>query len=138
MVKYFKLSEFFRTSHGRNIPPDDVFADVLDNIYNLLTYCLIPIREFYGRPIYISSGYRCPAVNNAVGGHPNSQHLKGQAVDIFAGFYEEDLRLFELIVANKSNFSFDQLIFESNKYRSWIHISYNLGHNRNQILKIQK
>lgn len=99
---------------------------------NLVTYVLDPLREMYGKPITINSGYRCPKLNAAVGGAKNSQHMRGEAADITAGSKEENKKLFELI---RDNLPFDQLIDESNY--SWVHVSYvSSSKNRKQILSL--
>lgn len=99
----------------------------LDNMLNLIFYVLQPLRDKLGKPIIITSGYRCPRLNQAVGGVKNSQHLEGQAVDIIVkGMSTRDLIAFIL----KSGIEFDQLINE----KSWVHISFYKNHNRHQVL----
>lgn len=90
---------------------------------NLIKLCkdiLQPIRDKYGKPITITSGFRCIALNRAVGGSPTSQHVEGQAADIIC---ENNKELFELIVKMIKNgeIKVGQLINEKNY--SWIHIS---------------
>ena len=93
---------------------------------------LDPLREWYGKPIAVNSGYRCPQLNRLVGGAASSQHLKGEAADITAGSREENRKLFEYI---RENLPFDQLIDEKNF--SWVHVSYKRdGNNRKQTLKL--
>lgn len=95
---------------------------VRDNVLN-------PLREKFGKPIKITSGFRSPELNKAVGGKPTSQHTKGEAVDITAINKADNKELFELC----KTLDFDQLIDESNL--TWIHISYK-QQNRKQILKL--
>lgn len=92
-----------------------------------------PIRAHLGRPIKINSGYRSPALNRAVGGASNSQHVKGEAMDL--DLHDRDL--FEWII---DNIDFDQMIFESGTTDSagWFHISYRKGNNRKQVLRMTK
>ena len=93
---------------------------------------LDPLREWYGKPIVVNSGYRCPALNKAVGGATPSQHMSGQAADIDAGDRQQNKLLFEHI---RKNLPFDQLIDESNF--AWVRVSYRAdGRNRNQVLKL--
>ena len=89
------------------------------------------IREFYGKPIIITSGYRCPELNAKVGGKPNSQHLKGEAADL-----RFDVDLLNCII---QFFHFDQLITEKSKNTKWIHISFlkDKDKERNQVLNIK-
>ena len=94
---------------------------------NLVTHVLDPLREMYGKPITVNSGYRCPKLNDAVGGAKNSQHMRGEAAD-----KTENKKLFELI---RDNLPFDQLIDESDY--SWVHVSYvSSSRNRKQILSL--
>lgn len=99
----------------------------LDNMLELIFYVLQPLRDKLGKPIIITSGYRCPRLNQAVGGVKNSQHLEGKAVDIVVnGMSPNDLIAFIL----KSGIEFDQLINE----KTWVHISFSKGHNRHSVL----
>lgn len=110
-----------------NVPSDSEKENIIELCENVLQ----PIRDKLGKPIYVNSGFRCPVLNRKVGGVPNSQHLcvNGAAADIHS---DDNKELWDLIVG--SDIEFDQLIDES--HLSWIHISYNKGHNRKQILKL--
>lgn len=99
------------------------------NLFAIRDNVLNPLREKFGKPIRITSGFRSPELNKSVGGKPTSQHTKGEAVDITAIDKADNKELFELC----KTLDFDQLIDESNF--SWIHISYKVP-NRKQILKI--
>ena len=106
----------------------------LINMTYLCIYVLEPLRVAMGYPIKIGSGFRCKALNKAVGGVSNSQHLTGQAADLcIDGDIQKGKRWFEWI---KSHCEFDQLIWErntSNVY--WIHVSYRSdGQNRHQYI----
>jgi len=96
-----------------------------------------PLRDGIGKPIRISSGYRSEKLNKAVGGSKTSQHNKGQALDLVAttGFTNKDI--FDYI---KKHLEFDQMIWEfgNNNNPDWVHVSYNKGKNRKQILKALK
>lgn len=94
--------------------------------------CFEPLREWYGKPLKVSSFYRCEALNSAIGGSKISQHVQGKAIDIDTGSKTENEKLFNWA---KANLKYDQLIDEYNF--SWIHISFDLGHNRNQVLIIK-
>jgi hypothetical protein len=91
-----------------------------------------PLRVWYAKPIKINSFFRNEALNKAVGGVKTSQHRFGKAIDIDAGSVVENKKLFDYI---KDNLDFDQVINEHNF--SWIHISYNKGKNRKQVLAIK-
>ena len=100
----------------------------------LVHHVLQPLRDAMGEPIKIGSGYRCPALNRAVGGVANSQHTKGQAADLcIDGDLKKGKRWFEWI---KAHCQFDQLIWEHNAKGSyWVHVSYRAdGHNRRQAI----
>lgn len=128
MLKYFTFNEMIHSDtaikYGIDNTPTD--KEVIDNINNTL-YRLDEIRERYGKPIIINSGYRCKELNKIVGGKSNSQHLKGEAADL-----KWNLELFNLIA---NHFHFDQLIMEGAK---WIHVSFLKDKNkeRNQILTL--
>jgi len=94
--------------------------------------CFEPLREWYGKPIKVNSFFRCMLLNEKVGGAKNSQHAKGEAIDMSAGSKEENKKLFDWC---KANLVYDQLIDEYNF--SWVHISFSQGNNRNQTLAIK-
>ncbi len=132
MSKYFSILEFTRSSTAAvrgidNTPP----LAVTGRLQRLIDDLLDPVRERWGRPITVNSGYRCPELNKAVGGVPTSQHCKGEAADITAGSPEKNRELFEMI--RISGLQFDQLIDES--HFSWVHISYSTS-NRRQVLHL--
>ena len=126
-MKHFTIKELIETSTGLlNVP----MQPEKNNLIELVDNVLDPLREIYGRPIHINSGYRSPIVNRRVGGAATSQHVKGEAADITGGSKVENEKLFNLI---SENFKFDQLINE--KDFSWIHVSYSSDRNRGQRLK---
>ena len=135
-MMYFSFSELTFSSKARELHIDNTpFSyEVADNLANLTENLLDPIRDAWGKPLHVNSGYRCPALNKAVGGKPTSQHLKGEAADITAGSKAENKRLFEMI--KESGLVYDQLINEYNY--SWIHISLKRdGENRKQIVVVK-
>ena len=100
-----------------------------------------PIRNHFGKPIHISSGYRSAALNKAIGGAASSQHCSGEAIDIdmdgHAGGVTNKM-VFDYI---KDNLEFDQLIWEfgTDANPDWVHVSYeSTGKQRKQILKAVK
>lgn len=98
--------------------------------------CFEPMREWYGKPLTVSSFYRCPELNKAVGGSKTSQHVKGEAIDIDTGSRTENKKLLEWA---KANLIFDQLLYEFGDETGpeWVHISFSLSGNRNQYLIIK-
>lgn len=132
-MKYFTIEEMTKSSTATakgidNTPSQEILA----KLQKLIEAILDPLREWYGKPIRVNSGYRCEALNEAIGSKANnSQHLYGEAADITAGSKEENKKLFEYI---KDNLPFDQLINESDF--SWIHVSYREGRLRKQVLTL--
>lgn len=135
MSRYFSLWEMTRsdTAERRGIS-NTPNHDVLPRLHYLMEKCLDPIREAWGKPIGVNSGYRSLILNIAVGGSPTSQHLTGEAADITTGSVEGNRKLFGII--QQIGVDFDQLIDESG-YR-WIHVSCKYGGkgNRRQILHL--
>lgn len=135
LTAHFTLAEFTRSeSAKRHGVSNEPTPEHLENIKVLCERVLEPIRAKFG-PINISSGYRSKTLNHYIGGTLKSQHLEGKAADIdmdgMASVTNKEI--FEYI---KHNLEFDQLINEFNY--SWIHVSYNLGKNRNQVLNAIK
>lgn len=133
LTEHFTLAEFVRSEtadrkHIDNTPTHEV----IDNLRALCRDVLEPARVAFGAPIYITSGYRCPALNKAVGGKPTSQHLRGEAADLQVRGVENLRKLYRLI---KDHGVFDQLLYETNKAGvRWIHVSYKQGGNRLQAI----
>ena len=136
-MKYFTIQELTisNTAERKGIDntPDQKAAAALTA---LVANVLDPLREAWGRPIVVNSGYRCPKLNRAVGGVARSQHTKGEAADIrtLSNRRWENEQLFKLIVQLK--LPFDQLIDEHGY--SWIHVSYAEGRNRRQVLHVKQ
>lgn len=128
-MKYFTINELTRTSMGLDNTPS---KDVQANLEYLVNNVLDKVREIYGKPIKVNSGYRSKLVNKKVGGASNSQHTKGEAIDITGGNKTENKMIYEII---KNLGKYDQLINEYDY--SWIHISYKNGNNRHQELSIK-
>lgn len=132
-MKYFTIEEMIKSSTATAKRIDNTpNQTVIDSLTKLIEAVLDPLREWYGKPIRVNSGYRCEALNKAVGSKAkNSQHLYGEAADITAGSKAENEKLFNYI---KDNLPFDQLINESNF--SWVHVSYREGRLRKQVLAL--
>jgi hypothetical protein len=149
LSKNLALSEVTRSETAKrrgisNMPtPEHIenFKKLAENVFQ-------PIRDHFGVPIRISSGYRSAALNKAIGGAgktvngvyvPSSQHCKGEAIDIdMDGTTVTNKQIFDFI---KANVNFDQLIWEfgTDANPDWVHVSYNSdGAQRKQILKAVK
>ena len=133
-MRWFALKEFVKSNTaarmGINNNPSE---DVKKNIELLVEKILDPLREKFGKPIIVTSGYRCKELNKAVGGAAKSQHMSGEAADIRS--VEDSKRankeLFNLII--ELGLPFDQLINEHDY--DWVHVSYG-KRNRRMILKM--
>lgn len=129
-MKYFTIKELCKSQVAKEFGIDNTpNQEVVNNLELLVDNILDPLREAYGRPVYVNSGYRSSALNKKVGGSKNSQHMKGLAADITAGSPSKNKQLFILL----TNLPYDQLIDE--KDFSWIHVSYS-DNPRKQILHL--
>lgn len=108
----------------------------LENMKLVAEKCFEPVREHFGVPLKVSSFFRCEKLNKAVGGASNSQHVKGQAIDIQATSNITNAQIFEYI---KKNLEFDQLIWEygTNDNPAWVHVSFSNTHNRKQVIRVK-
>ena len=123
-MKYFTIQELSTTNSGlQNIPS----VTEQKNLRKLVENVLDPLRELYGKPIHVNSGYRSPLVNRKVNGAVNSDHVKGMAADITAGSREENKKLYDLI---RDNFTFRQLIDEHDYKWCMYHITKTTTKNR--------
>ncbi len=127
-MKYFTIRELTKSStaarKGINNAPN---AAIVTSLTALVDNVLDPLREKFGAPIIITSGYRCPALNRAVGGATNSQHTKGEAADIrtVSDSREDNMKLLRCLL--NSGIIFDQVIAEnvdSAGNPDWIHVSF--------------
>ena len=150
LSEHFKLSEFTRSATATARKIDNTPSqEVISNLKVLCQNVLEPLRAFAQQPIIISSGYRCPKLNSAVGGVYSSQHTLGEACDIRLpvskhtpqrdGKAHTDKEIlnswFDWIV---SNTDFDQAIIETaNGKDFWIHVSCrrNKRKNRHQVIR---
>ena len=136
ITEHFTVEEFERSSTADRLGiANRVPAALLPNLKTLCEVVLEPLRAFAGKPIVISSGYRCPALNQAVGGASQSQHLRGEAADLHLPSIAEGRAWFRWLIDNTT---FDQLIWERSRQGThWIHVSCKADprQNRNQVLR---
>ena len=123
MGKYFSLDELCHSDTAiakgiDNTPSEEVKI----NLEALIENVLDPLREAYGKPISVNSGYRCPELNKIVKGTSNSFHLKGCACDIDMGDKNDNQPIFDYI---KDNLPFTELGWEGNG--RWVHVAYVKG-----------
>ncbi len=124
----FSYAEFERSSVADHYGITNVITsfEVRDSVKALVEEVLQPLRDAWGKPLKINSGYRCPELNRLVGGAETSQHLKGEAADVAC---DNPLELARL--AKNLNLPYDQMIL----YPSFVHFSHRLnGNQRGQIL----
>jgi zinc D-Ala-D-Ala carboxypeptidase len=114
LTSHFTLAELCVTRHGANVPP----PAVVERLRTVTAPVLEQVRLLLGgRPIIVSSGYRGPAVNAAVGGVVTSAHLTGYAADFICPTFGTPLEVCATI--SRSTLDFDQLIQEG----TWVHLS---------------
>jgi len=135
-MKYFTINEMIKSDtaekyHIDNTPTEEIKS----NIRSFIETVLDPIRESYGSPIYINSGYRSPELNKKVGGAEKSGHLFGYCcdmrvkdsnIDAFGQWLKKYLE--------ERNIKYDELIFEKNGQAKWIHFSW-IGADGRQRMK---
>ena len=137
MMRYFTIEELSKSATAARLglknKPDAAARKALTA---LTEQVLDPLRKAWGRPIVVNSGYRCPALNTAVGGAVNSQHVYGEAADIedYSRSRAMNAKLFQKI--RELGLPFDQLIYESPNSAGpdWVHVSYGPRHRR-QVLR---
>ena len=146
-MKYFSIEELAKSASAERLAIDNTPPRAAQRMLTILVEQLLdPIRRRYAAPIIVTSGYRCPALNTAVGGVANSHHIVGCAADIVGGLppppptgggdLPPNRYLYEIIVQmqREGAIRFTQLIAEKD-YR-WLHISYVPGMLRNQIIDV--
>ena len=134
---HITLKEAIRSQTATRLGIDNTPSEeIIKRMQAVAQKCFEPMREWYGKPLTVSSFYRCPALNKAVKGSATSQHVKGEAIDIDTGSGTENLKLYEWA---KANLVFDQLIYEfgDNTGPEWVHISFSLNGNRNETFRVR-
>lgn len=138
-MKYFTISEMVRSDTAKKYGIDNTPGIIEENnIKRLIDEILDPIREEYGGPIRVSSGYRCKRLNSLVGGSKTSQHMKGEAADLIP-VDGDTKRLFDVVrrMIKEGKIKTGQLIWEYGTWTKpkWVHISLP-GKSVNQVLYI--
>lgn len=139
LTKNFTLEELIASDTARargiiNIPTDEQGAELL----RLAVTVLQPIRDLLGVPMKITSGFRCKALNYAIGGVEGSQHLAGQAADFVTPDMDINLAFDKI---KESDIPYDQLIWEWKGWGTqWIHVSCHRAGEapRRQVLKLHQ
>lgn len=135
LSKNFSLDELIASQTAARMGIDNTPTDeVIRNLKALCDNILQPLRDSLNLPIVISSGYRSPELNRAVGGVSNSEHMFGKAVDLTVPG-QPNKAIAQYII--DANFPFNQLILEfyrvENPYYGWVHCSYSLDGNKGEI-----
>ena len=137
VTMHFSIEEMYASDTAKRLGIDNKpSTQKMINLVYLCAFVLEPLRVAMGKPIKISSGYRCEKLNKEVGGVYNSQHLKGQAADIdIQGDMAFGRKIFEYI---RDHLPFDQLIWEHTKSGTyWVHVSFvypDFGKNRKKVI----
>ena len=141
LSKNLNLAEVTRSETAKRRKIDNAPTDEhIENLKILAANIFQPMRDHFGKPIYISSGYRSEALNKAIKGSKTSQHCKGEALDIDNDNANNGVTNRDIFEFIRDNLKFDQLIneFPVKGNPSWVHVSYSKTQQRNQILKAYK
>ena len=137
--EHISMKEALRSNTAKRLGIDNMpDNDTLVNMQITAQHIFEPLRNKFNEPIYISSFYRSPELNKAIGGSTSSQHCKGEAIDIDDVYSKaSNADFFNYI---KDKLEFDQLIWEfgDDENPAWVHASYSLGKNRMRVLKAIK
>jgi zinc D-Ala-D-Ala carboxypeptidase len=140
LSEHLDLSEVTKSGTAKRLGiSNQPTPEHLNNLKLVAAKIFEPIRKHFGKPIFVSSGYRSKALNDATpGSSPTSQHCSGEALDLDQDSMNTGITnkmIFEYI---KNNLEFDQLIWEfgTDANPDWVHVSYeSTGKQRKQILK---
>ena len=140
--RYFTLKEMCASEKAEKKGIDNYPSfTVVEHLSELVENILEPLRDAWGGPIYVTSGYRCEALNKAVGGVATSVHKLGWAADLqpARGRYDE-FKTFVKAWLVRNRVRFDQCIEETDGGERWIHIGLksSTGSQRGQFLNIVK
>lgn len=140
-MKYFTFSELRRSETAESLGIDNTPDSLTEAHLVELVDCLLdPLREAWGGPLVVTSGYRCPALNKAVGGSTTSAHVSGWAADLQPvssdGRSVAELVNFTVEWLTATGLAFDQLIDERSSSSRWLHLGIRNqeGEQRRQML----
>lgn len=137
--EHISLKEATRSNTAKRLGIENMpDSETLTTMQITAEHIFEPLRNKFNEPIYISSFYRSPELNKAIGGSTSSQHCKGEAIDIDDVYSKASNADFFNYIKNK--LEFDQLIWEfgDDENPAWVHVSYSLGKNRMRVLKAVK
>ena len=139
--KYVSLAEVTRSDTAKRQGIDNTpQGQHLENLKVICEEVFDKVREYFGVPIFISSGYRSAGLNKAIGGSSTSDHSLGRALDLDQDGHGNGVTNMDVFNYIKDNLEFDQLIYEfgTDKNPDWVHVGYRKGANRKQILRAIK
>ena len=131
LTEHFRMDEFVYSAMAVELGLNNALpSEVIPAIRNLMVRLLEPLRIYHRQPMYIMSGYRSEELNRLVGGAPSSQHMKGEAVDIYT--VDRNRLLEDLSLIHISEPTRHALLYRT---KGFIHLSLKKhGVNRKQIL----
>jgi hypothetical protein len=139
LSKYVSLAEVTRSDTAKRKGIDNSpTAEHLENLKVISEEVFDKVREYFGVPIFISSGYRSAALNKAIGGSSTSDHNLGKALDLDQDGHGNGVRNIDVLNYIINNLEFDQVIAEFRRADGdfdWVHVGYRKGANRNQVLE---
>jgi zinc D-Ala-D-Ala carboxypeptidase len=139
--KYLTLEEATRSNTAKKLGIQNLpTPEHLVNMKRVATQIFDKVRDHIGGPLFASSFYRSPELNQAIGGSSvTSQHMKGEAIDIDTKRYGvgTNKQVFDFI---RKNLDFDQLLWEFGTHDEpeWVHVSLKKEGNRRQVLRVVK
>jgi zinc D-Ala-D-Ala carboxypeptidase len=139
LSKYVSLAEVIRSDTAKRKGIDNSpTAEHLENLKVISEEVFDKVREYFGVPLFISSGYRSAALNKAIGGSATSDHNLGRALDLDQDGHGNGVRNIDVLNYIINNLEFDQVIAEfrrSDGDFDWVHVGYRKGANRKQVLE---
>lgn len=141
-MRYFTVKELcVSDNHPKLVVVPKKGTAEYTNIVSLIENLLDPVREKTGKPIRVSSGYRPPALNKAVGGSSTSNHVRGCAADCTTGSTSAD-NLLMVRALIELGIRYDECIIEGATFNNqgeitgakWIHLAYRRDNNRMKLL----
>ena len=120
MSIHFTVLELTRSRKAQELGIDNTPPEALKIALGFTMAGAERVRAFLGMPMIISSGFRCPELNAAVGGKDDSQHLRGEAIDFTCPGFGAPIRIVEALVPARRILGIDQLILEA----GWVHASF--------------
>lgn len=126
-MKHFTFQEFERSDTAARLKIDNRMPELVEaHVVELVDILLDPLREAWGGPLIVTSGYRCPELNKAVGGSEMSAHTAGWAADLVPESDDprgvQGLVDFAMEWLTATGLPFDQLIYERSGGRRWLHV----------------